>query len=164
MRFLLLCLLSVGLLFAIAPGHAAEQGLQAALQENAEDIERPSRRDVEAVIDRLFASGADGVPAFLARWRDKEVWLREEDGVFFFGPDGRGDIDLTDIDTGEPRGVASSRDLKQVKPNSGVRAVINAALVRFQLSDPDPAVRAAALDTLRDAYEGWLPRYMKGEV
>ena len=148
MRFLLLCLLSVGLLFAIAPGHAAEQGLQAALQENAEDIERPSRRDVEAVIDRLFASGADGVPAFLARWRDKEVWLREEDGVFFFGPDGRGDIDLTDIDTGEPRGVASSRDLKQVKPNSGVRAVINAALVRFQLSDPDPAVRAAALDTL----------------
>lgn len=135
-----------------APTKATTQGLQTVLKENSKDIEKPSRRKVAVVIDTLFASGADGVPAFLKRWRDKEVWLRKEDGVFFFGPDARGDIELTDIDTGQTVGSASSRDLKQVKPNSGVRAVIGAALVRFQLSDSDPTVRATALDTLeRDA-------------
>ncbi len=152
MRFLFLCLLSACFVITADPTDAAAQDLQPVLKENSKDIERPSRRKVGAVIDTLFASGADGIPAFLERWRDKQVWLRKDDKVFFFGPDARGEIALTDIDTGESAGTASSRDLKQVKPNSGVRAVINAALVRFQLSDPDIAVRSAALDTLeRDA-------------
>ena len=152
MRFLIFCLLSACFLIVADTPKAAANDLQPVLQESSKDIERPSRRKVGAVIDTLFASGADGVPAFLERWRDKQVWLRKDDGVFFFAPDARGDIELTDIDTGQIVGMASSRDLKQVKPNSGVRAVIGAALVRFQLSDPDPTTRATALDTLeRDA-------------
>lgn len=125
--------------------------LQSVLQAETKAIERPSRKTVDAVIEKLFASGAEGVPNFLSRWRDKEVWRRKDDGRFFFGPDARGDIDITDIDSGAVVGTVSSRDLKQVKPNSGVRGVIDAALVRFQLSDPDPALRAAALDTLERA-------------
>lgn len=148
MRFIFFCLVTACLTIAAGSQKAAADSLQPVLQENSKDIERPSRRKVEGVIDILFASGADGVPAFLERWRDKQVWLREDDGVFFFAPDARGDIELTDIDTGQVVGSASSRDLKQVKPNSGVRAVIDAALVRFQLSDPDTDVRATALDTL----------------
>lgn len=152
MRFLIICLLSACFIIAADSSKATANDLQTVLQENSKNIERPSRQKVDAVIDILFASGAGGVPAFLKRWRDKQVWLRKEDGVFFFAPDARGDIELTDINTGQSVGAASSRDLKQVKPNSGVRAVIGAALVRFQLSDPDPAVRATALDTLeRDA-------------
>lgn len=152
MRFLIICLLSACILIVADTSKATASNLQPVLKENSKDIERPSRRKVGAVIDVLFASGADGVPAFLERWRDKQVWLRKDDGVFFFAPDARGDIELTDIDTGQIVGMASSRDLKQVKPNSGVRAVIGAALVRFQLSDSDPTARATALDTLeRDA-------------
>lgn len=152
MRFLIICLLSACFIITADFSKATANDLQPVLQEYSKDIERPSRQKVDAVIDILFASGADGVPSFLKRWRDKQVWLRKQDGVFFFAPDARGDIELTDIDTGQSVGTASSRDLKQVKPNSGVRAVIGAALVRFQLSDPDPAVRATALDTLeRDA-------------
>ena len=45
-------------------------------------------------------------------------------------------------------GDYASSDLDQVKPNSGVQALIATALVRFQLSDPDPALRAAALDSI----------------
>ncbi|MGB0682235.1 MAG: urea ABC transporter permease subunit UrtB [Magnetovibrionaceae bacterium] len=148
MRFILLCLLTASFFAVIEAPSAAAQDLQPVLKENAKAIERPSRRAVGAVIDTLFASGAVGVPAFLERWRDKQVWLNKDNGVFYFGPDARGDIDLTDIDTGVPAGTFPSRSLKQVKPNSGVRAVINAALVRFQLSDPDPTVRASALETL----------------
>jgi urea transport system permease protein len=35
--------------------------------------------------------------------------------------------------------------MDNLKPNSGVRAVIAAALVQFQLSDPDPKRRLDAL-------------------
>lgn len=148
MRFLFLSLLTVCIFLIADISPAASKDLQPVLKEKAKDIVKPSRRKVAAVIEALFASGADGVPAFLERWRDKQVWLRKDDGVFYFSEDARGEIKLTNIDTGENAGTFSSRTLKQVKPNSGVRAVINAALVRFQLSDPDPAVRASALETL----------------
>ena len=148
MRFLIFSLLGLSIFFSAIPTEAQAQDLQPVLKENAKSIERPSRKKVGAVIDALFASGADGVPAFLLHWRNKEIWLRKEDKTFFVGPDTRGDIEIKNIDTGEIEGIVSSKTLKQVKPNSGVRAVIDAALVRFQLSDPDPAVRASALETL----------------
>ena len=148
MRFLILGLLLAGMfLTALAP-QALAQDLQPVLKENAKSIERPSRRTVDKVIDALFESGAKGVPAFLSYWRNKQVWLRKEDGTFFIGPDARGEIELTNIDTGDSEGTVDSRSLKQIKPNSGVRSVIDAALVRFQLSDPDPAVRLSAVETL----------------
>ncbi|WP_417790543.1 urea ABC transporter permease subunit UrtB [Terasakiella pusilla] len=100
------------------------------------------------MIDTLFKSGVKGVPDFLTRLRNKEVWYNQKEGLFYFGPDARGDIDLINIETGQGEGRISSRTLKQIKPNSGVRTVIDAALVRFQLSDPDPVIRAGALETL----------------
>ncbi|MEM6617379.1 MAG: urea ABC transporter permease subunit UrtB [Pseudomonadota bacterium] len=147
----LLSALVFGLL--IATGHpgsiaAQEVTLQSVLQTDPRSVERPSRRTVGEFIEGLLASGAPGATDFLVRWRDREVWLREDDGLFFYGPNGRGDIDLVDIDTGAVVGTFSSRDLKQIRPNSGVRGVINAALVQFQLSDPDPAKRAEALDAI----------------
>lgn len=148
MRFLIFSLLGLGIFFSAFSSKALAQDLQPVLKENAKSIERPSRKKVDAVIDALFASGADNVPAFLLHWRNKEIWLRKEDKTFFVGPDARGEIEIKNIDTGESEGIVSSKTLKQVKPNSGVRAVIDAALVRFQLSDPDPAVRASALETL----------------
>ena len=148
MRLFLLCLLSSGFINVAQFSQASASDLQPVLAELSKSIERPSRRTVSNTIERLFNSGADGVPHFLRRWRDKQVWLRKKDKTFFFGPDKRGTIDLIDIDTGGVVGTASSRSLKQIKPNSGVRSVIGAALVRFQLSDPNPRVRASALKTL----------------
>jgi len=148
MRFLVFSLLAAGLFFIPLSSKAFSTDLQPILQENAKSIERPSRKTVGSIIDTLFASGAEGVPAFLSHWRNKEIWLRREDGLFFVGPNTHGDIELKNIDTGASEGTYSSRDLKQVKPNSGVRSVIGAALVRFQLSDPDPDVRASAIETL----------------
>ena len=85
---------------------------------------------------------------FLIRWRDKNVWLNEDEGVFVFGPDERGDIEVTDIDTGDVIGIFSSRDLKHIKPNSGVRGVIDTALVQFQLLDDNIANRISAVDSI----------------
>ena len=157
MRFFILCFFAAGFLSIADHSQAIASDLQSVLAENSKSIERPSRRTVGKTINKLFDSGVNGVPNFLNRWRDKQVWFRKKDRKFFFGPDERGEIKLIDIDTGKVVGSASSRILKQIKPNSGVRSVIGAALVRFQLSDPDPNVRAMALQTLeRNANAGQL--------
>ncbi|MEM0899262.1 MAG: urea ABC transporter permease subunit UrtB [Pseudomonadota bacterium] len=145
------------LIAAGVPAQAQSPSLQSVLQENAKDIERPSRRTVGAVIEKLLASGAPNVVAFLQRWSAREVWLNEDEGVFYFAPGGRGDIEVTDIDTGEVVGTFSSRDLKHIRPNSGVRGVIATALVQFQLSDPDLGNRIAAIQSIeRDPEETQL--------
>ncbi|RDD66050.1 urea ABC transporter permease subunit UrtB [Thalassococcus profundi] len=143
------------LLFALAlciclPSARAQQSggetLQSVLQRHAEEVADPGRRSVGTVIEDLVASGLPGVSEFLERWQNKGVFVRESDGLFFYAePQGNG-YALTDISTLEPAGTAS--DMTEIRPNGGVRRVIGAALVQFQLSDPDRARRVAALDAI----------------
>jgi len=139
MRFLL------ALAFAILGSAAMAQSLQDLLQADPEAISDPSRRTVGEVLERLVESGLPEVPVFLERWQGKELTQRASDGLFFYAEeDGDGHV-LYDITTDEEVGRAGPREVKELKPNAGVRGVIGSALIEFQLSDPDPARRAAAL-------------------
>ena len=148
MKFVVLSILFSFLINIASPSEAISSYLQPVLAENSKTIERPSRRTVDKTIENLFNSGAKGVPQFLKKWRDKQVWLSKKERKFFFGSVKRGNIELIDIDTGTVVSPLKSRSLKQIKPNSGVRSIIDAALVKFQLYDPDPKIRASALETL----------------
>ncbi|MBP1807266.1 urea ABC transporter permease subunit UrtB [Rubellimicrobium aerolatum] len=142
MRLLLVLLVT---LWASA---ASAQSLQDLLQADPEAISDPSRRTVGEVLGRLVDSGLPEVPAFLQHWQAKEVVQRRSDGLFFVGePDGDGHI-LHDVSNGAEAGRAGPREVEELKPNAGVRGVIGSALIRFQLSDPDPARRQAALDAI----------------
>ncbi|MEM8794722.1 MAG: urea ABC transporter permease subunit UrtB [Pseudomonadota bacterium] len=153
MRPLFLLLAAAALIFtgALSGGlqTAKAETLQPALQENAKSVERASRRTIAPVIEAILESGSPHIQVFLEKWREKDVWLRKEDGQFYFAEDiGNRTFRLIDIDTGVAAGEVSKRDLKQLKPNSGVRAIIAAALVQFQLLDPDPARRQEALSAI----------------
>ncbi|TNC72180.1 urea ABC transporter permease subunit UrtB [Rubellimicrobium roseum] len=138
----------LALLVALWAPAAGAQTLQDLLQQEPEAISDPSRRTVGEVLDRLVDSGLPEVPVFLERWQGKEVWQRKSDGLFFYAEeDGDGHV-LYDISTGEEAGRTGPRELSELKPNAGVRGVIGSALIEFQLSDPDPARRQAALDAI----------------
>ena len=92
MRFFILCFFAAGFLSIADHSQAIASDLQSVLAENSKSIERPSRRTVGKTINKLFDSGVNGVPNFLNRWRDKQVWFRKKDRKFFFGPDERGEI------------------------------------------------------------------------
>jgi hypothetical protein len=86
---------------------------------------------------------------FFENWREKLVWQRKSDGRFFYIRElDDGDLMLIDLDSGAEVEAVAKRDMKNLKPNSGVRAVIASALVQFQLSDPDPKRRLEALTAL----------------
>ncbi len=145
-RFLIALTLMLGF------GHAAPaQELQTLLQTHVDEIANPSRRSVGPVLDDLVASGLPGLPVFLERWAQREVW-QDPDGLFVFGADDGDALAVTDIDTGQQT-TASKDGFTQLRPNGGVRRVIGTALVQFQLADPDLSRRVTAVESIARAPE-----------
>ncbi|WP_299904409.1 urea ABC transporter permease subunit UrtB [uncultured Paracoccus sp.] len=131
MRHLLLSLL---LLFA-APAFA--QDLASVLTTHRDQILKPSRQTIGPVIEALAAAGPEAGPV-LEAWADRRLGLVDDRFVILDGETAR------DAATG----AIVPGEAKALKPNSGVRGLISAALVQFQLTDPDPARRRAALEAI----------------
>lgn len=127
-------LLAVFLLLIATPLWAEDLG--AVLDRHRAAIEAPSRQTIGPVIAEIAA--ADGAEV-LAAWGDRHLALAPDGRFVILSPEGA-------------RAVADSApvpgNLTALRPNAGVRALIAQALVPMQLSDPDPARRAAALDAI----------------
>ena len=123
--------------------------LQPVLQEHGALIAKSSRKTIAPAIDAIATSGVPQAQVFLEQWAGKNIWMRKSDGVLFIGEklDAK-TYALTDIDGGAGFDGVAKSDLKQLKPNSGVRAMIQTALVQFQLSDHDPERRQDALTSI----------------
>ncbi|MEM6480455.1 MAG: urea ABC transporter permease subunit UrtB [Pseudomonadota bacterium] len=132
--------------------------MQLLLQDQADLIVKASRRTVQPAIDALTQSGMTEAQVVLERWQSKELWRSETSGLFVFAEEiDRDTIRIFDVADGQEIATVADDEFDQLKPNSGVRRLIGAALVRFQLTDPDPVVRATALDAIaRNAEEGQL--------
>ena len=127
---------------------AQETPMQDILQAQKDLIVKSSRKTIEPAIEAVAASGLPQAQTVLEAWQAKDMWLRKSDGLFFKAETAGSSYRLVDFDTGQPAGEAGKDDIEQIKPNSGIRALIATALVQFQLSDPDPANRLAALTSL----------------
>lgn len=131
--------------------------VQSLLQENRALIEDSSRRTIGPAIDALGSSGLERAQAFLEAWQERHVYLREADGLFVIGADIEGTDQAIDVDTADVLAPITRDGFTQLRPNGGVRSMIGAALVQFQLTDPDPIRRNGALDAIaRDAEESHL--------
>ena len=141
---------ALALCLGVSGARAQDSGapLQAVLQANADAVANPSRGTVDALVAALLEADLPTVPLFLERWRDRGVYLRGSDGLFYYAVQAEGGFTLIDVDTGAARGLAARDDLSELRPNAGVRRAIGSALVAFQLLDDDPARRLAALDAI----------------
>ena len=143
-------LLALGLALSLCTSVSAQTTpVQDVLQSQRALIEKSSRRTIGPAIDALVASGLPQMQNVLEVWQAKEMWQRRADGLFFTAiKNADGSYNLKDLENGADVDTVASVDLKQLKPNSGVRAMIATALVQFQLSDPDPAKRGDALNSI----------------
>lgn len=138
-----LCLL----VLMLSPARAQDPGpLQTLLQTHRAAIVANSRRAVEPALAEIARSDAPGLAAVLERWEARDLWYRPADGRFYFAVPRGEALALTDIDTGAPAGTVPRTEIEQIRPNSGIRGLIAAALVRFRLTDP--ATQGAALDAI----------------
>ncbi len=155
---ILRALLTVFLVLAgTAQAQNADAPIQRLLQEHGEIIAKSSRRTIGPAIDALAASGLPKAQIVLERWQAKEMWVNKDTGLFVYGEKSGKDLNAFDFADDAALGTFVARDFKQLKPNSGIRGMIGAALVQFQLSDPDPDNRIKALLSIeRDAQESHL--------
>ncbi len=138
--------------------------IQQLLQTHGEIIAKSSRKTIGPAIDALATSGMDEAQDVLRRWQNKEMWVNKETGLFVYGEKSGQDLNAFDFAGRAGLGALVARDFKQLKPNSGIRGMIAAALVQFQLNDPDPARRAAGVLAIeRDAEASHLAA-LRGSV
>ncbi len=160
-----LFLAGLAILCACLTANAQEAGLQPILQEHQEIIAKSSRKTIKPAIDAIASSGLPQAQVMLETWAAKNMWMRKSDGLFFSGQKGEGrSYELTDFDTGEVVGTFEKSELKQLKPNSGIRAMIGTALVQFQLTDPDRAKRLAALQSIQRDPESALLEPLRASI
>lgn len=142
-------LLPLLLALALAAPLAAQTPLQDVLQANQVEIANPSRASVGQVLTALMEADAPSTSEFLRNWQERGVVQDPATGLFYYATEVEGrQLALIDVDTGGEFARVSSRDVTAIRPNAGVRREIGAALVRFELSAPDPARRLAALEAI----------------
>lgn len=145
-RILATVLIVLGMTMTVVKAQTEPGAFQGLLQENFKLISRSSARTVSPVIEQIQQSGFDGSAQFLDVWQNKNLWFRKADETFFYvSSDDNKTYQLIDIETGTTIGEALKKDLKQIRPNSGVRALLDAALVKSRLVDPDVTVRRESL-------------------
>ena len=143
-RVLLACLAFLCVPLMANAQDQAPTTLQSILQEHQALVAKPSRRTIGTVLDELAASGLPQVPGFLNRYAEKDVWLREEDGLFFYGAKSGDGYNLTDIDSDEVIATAVPSDgLKNIKPNGSLIPISTAAAMRWTRFPATPIPRSS---------------------
>ena len=137
-RPLIACLLALALLIPTLPA-LANPALDRIIADHLDQIERPSRRTIEPLVTEIAATGPEGM-ALLRAWAGRNLGLSDDGRALIVTGDG-----ATDAVTGA---AVSGADPRMLRPNSGVRGVIEAALVAAEITDPDPRRRAAALNSI----------------
>ena len=153
-RVFVWCLVCLCIQYApMAQAQVADAPIQQLMQAQGDAIAKAKRKTVGPAIDALIASGLPEVRSVLERWQAKEMWFSKETGLYVWAEEiDKKTIRIFDFAGGTEIAEVPDKEWKQLKPNSGVRSVIAAALVQFQLAAPDVATRALALAAIeRDA-------------
>ena len=151
LRILLACLLLIA-----APAWSAS--LTDTVAKHYPNIIKGSVKTAGPVIADILAVSGDAPAAFLENWQNKDLWFhREDEYIVTVSTADKKTYTLFDIETGAEIAVLDKKAIKQIKPNSGLRAMIGSALVTGRLTSEDISVRRAALKTLgRDPDESHL--------
>jgi urea transport system permease protein len=132
-------LIALVLTLLLAMPASANPALEAVIADNLDQIEKPSRRTVEPLVAQIAATGPEGL-SLLQAWANRALGVTDDGRLLIVDGD-----TATDAATGQP---VPGADPKMLRPNSGVRGVIESALVAGEISSPDPAHRASALASI----------------
>lgn len=123
--------------------------LQEVVQAHFPKIKRGSVKTAQPVIEAIQATGDPAASAFLKNWQSKALWYRKADErIVSVRTEDKKTYTLIDVTTGKAIGEATKKEIKQIKPNSGLRAMLGAALVASQLTSDDLATRSESLKSL----------------
>ena len=124
------------------------------LGRNAKLIQKSSSKTVDSVLDQIQEFGGQPAAEFMQNWKDKTLYFVKSDGRFVIvEPAGKNDagkkiVNVIDAVNKQTLGLMPEKRVKQIKPNSGVRAKIASALAPVQLASDNIEVRREGLAAL----------------
>jgi urea transport system permease protein len=129
---------------------ASAQGtFQDLVQYHAPNIIKGSVKTAPPVITDIQNFGGPVATDFLLAWQSKELWFRKsDDRLITVTTTDKRTYTLLDIQTGDAIGSATKSEIKQIKPNSGLRGMLGTSLVASQLISDDINTRTASLRSL----------------
>jgi len=127
----------------------AQPIFQDLVQSHALNIIKGSVKTAPKVIESIQRFGGKPTNKFLLEWQSKNLWSRRSDGlIFLVKSNDKKKYTLFDLETYDIVGIVKKNEIKQIKPNSGVRGLIGTALVSSQLTSNILANRIASLESL----------------
>ena len=139
----------VGLLLFASGSVASEKDLKEFIWTNKVNFHKSSSKTITPVIESLLELKSVGTEKFLSRWLNKDLWFRKSDGLVVIAKKlEKKSYQIFDVVDEQLIEVIDKKKIKQIKPNSGVRAIISSALVQFQLLNADPIIRSKTLDSI----------------
>ena len=122
-------------------------------------IIKSSSKTIDPVITELLTNKPQNLESFFKIWKDKNLYFIKNSKQFVTvkkkNQTGYELIALTDK---KNLGFFNKKEVKRIKPNSGVRSKISEALIGFQLLSKNPQVRLKSLETLTRKFS---PQYLK---
>ena len=102
--------------FSVTQVSAQTGDLQALLQTHQSAVAKASRKTIDPVLQALIDSKLPQVQDFLERWREKEVWQRKSDKLFFYAEtDDKKTYRLIDMnDNAVPFGASAEEIISRV--------------------------------------------------
>ncbi len=146
--FRLLSMLVLWCLLFASPA-VSQSSFQDLVQSHFPHIKKGSVKTAPLVIADIQSVGGDEAVKFLENWQAKSLWYRKSDNLLVtVSTKDDKKYTLYDLTTGLPLGSFLKPDIKQIKPNSGLRALLGTALVAGQLASPSKEKREASLASL----------------
>lgn len=148
--FILSAFIGLITLGSIATAQTKGEQFRQVIEQDFKLIQKSSVKTIRPVLERIQNTEFEGASSFLQKWQDKQLWFHKTDKQFFYvKTEDKKIYELFDVVTGDLTASVAKKEIKQVKPNSGVRGLLAASLVQFQLIDPDLSVRISSLESLK---------------
>ena len=142
------------LILSFAQPSFSSDNFESFLAQKAKLIQKSSSKTVDPVLQEIQDIGGEIAAEFLQNWKDKKLYYIKSNGQFVLvEPAGKDDEGkkltlVFDAISGKQLGKMLAKTLRQIKPNSGVRAKIASTLVPVQLASQNLKVRYEGVKTL----------------
>ena len=132
-----------------AGGAIAQANLVEVVQKHFKPISRGSVKTAPPIIADIQAVGSKAAMTFLSTWQNKQLWyIKINNQIVYASTEDQTIYALRNIETGAPLGKVTKKEIKRIKPNSGLRALLGEALIEFRLASTERSVRENALRSL----------------
>jgi urea transport system permease protein len=162
-RWLLSLLLAAVLFAPHALAQSQDDGFLAALGE----LREASYLEKEAIVGRLVEGGHPSARPVLAALLDDRLYFRTQDQKIFIvksTADSLTSFELVDPVSLKDAGSVPRGELTEIGTNNQFRKLLRTAVARFDLSNPDPQVRLAAVEEMMRSLDAASITLLRGRV